>query len=457
MFPHLDGLRIDAVTSTGSRVNLDVSTCGEMVACPACGTLSWRVHSRYQRRLSDTAVSGREVLIRLRVRRLFCDNPECGKRTFAEQPSGLAGRYARRTTVLQRVLCAVALALGGRPGARMSLHLAAGVSRMTLLRQVRAVPDPGEVTPRVLGVDDFALRRGHHYGTILIDIETRRPVDVLADRTADTLAGWLRAHPGVEIVCRDRAGAYAEGVAAGAPDSLQVADRWHVWHNLGEAVERVVARHRDCLGAAAAGTESDTAPALIALPQAPQSSEVSESPPDRTDRWAIRTRERYAAVHTLLGDGASLHTIGVRLGLTRGTVRRYARAASAEELLVNNGTGRRPGLLDEFKPYLHRRWNEGCTNATQLFGEISELGYHASKKVVLNYLHPFRSTGRVPRPARKPPSVHRVVSWMMSDPARVDPGDQQRLDAILATSTELTALAGHVRAFAEMMIDRRGP
>ncbi len=454
MFPHLDGLRIDAVTSTGSRVNLEVSTCGETVACPGCGVFSRRIHSRYQRRLSDTAITSREVLIRLQVRRLFCDNPECGRKTFAEQPCGLAGRYARRTTVLQRVLCAVALALGGRPGARMTRHLAATVSRMTLLRQIRALPDPGEVTPRVLGVDDFALRCGHHYGTILIDIETRRPVDVLADRTAETLAGWLRAHPGVEIVCRDRAGAYAEGVTVGAPDALQVADRWHVWHNLGEAVERVVARHRTCLGAAA-DIEVDATTAVVDLPQPPQSP-VSEPSPDRTDKWAVRTRERYAAVHTLLGDGVSLRAIGVRLGLARGTVRRFARATSAEELLVNNGTGRRRGLLDEFKPYLHRRWNEGCTNATQLFGEISELGYRGSKKVVLNYLHPFRSTGRIPRPPRKPPSVRRVVSWMMSDPARLDPADRQRLDAILAASTELTALSGHVRGFAEMMVDRRG-
>ncbi|MGW6332160.1 ISL3 family transposase [Nocardia rhamnosiphila] len=439
------------MTSIGHRVNLDVSTIDEAVVCPACGTSSRRVHSRYRRRLSDTAITAREVVIRLRVRRLFCDNPECGRKTFAEQPSGLADRYARRTNILQRLLCAVALALGGRPGARMTRHLAATVSRMTLLRLIRALPDPDPGTPRILGVDDFALRRGHHYATILIDIETRRPVDVLADRTADTLAGWLRAHPGVEIVCRDRAGAYAEGVRAGAPDALQVADRWHIWHNLGEAVERVVARHRDCLRAPA-----DPEPAIVHRQQPPVTSEVIEAPTSRTDKWAVRTRERHAAVHALLGDGVSLRAIGIRLGLARGTVRRFARAASVEELLVNNGTGRRPSLLEEFKPYLHQRWNEGCTNATQLFGEIQKLGYHGSMKTLLNYLQPFRTTGHIPRPAPKPPSVRRVVSWIMSDPDRIDPHDQQRLDAILATSTELTALAGHVRDFATMMAHRRG-
>lgn len=384
MFPHLDGLQFDAVTAVGLRVDLEVRTRDEYAACPGCGTLSRRVHSRYRRRLADTAITGREVVIRLMVRRLFCDNSECGRRTFAEQVTGLAARYARRTSVLQRLLCAVALALGGRPGARMTRHLASTVSRMTLLRQIRALPDPDRATPRVLGVDDFALRRGHHYGSILIDIETRRPVDVLEDRRAETLAAWLRAHPGVEIVCRDRAGAYAEGIAAGAPHALQVADRWHIWHNLGEAVERVVARHRDTLVAAAEQAQADapsaSEPDIATQPEIPVTSARTELPADRTDKWAVRARERYATIHALLDDGVSILAISARLGLARGTVRRFARAASLEELLVNNGTGQRPSLLEEFKPYLHQRWNEGCTNATELFHEIKARGYQGGAK-----------------------------------------------------------------------------
>lgn len=419
------------------------------MACSGCGSVSDRVHSRYERRLSDTASAGREVLIRLTVRRLFCDNPECGKTTFAEQVPGLAARHARRTTVLEQVLCAVGLALGGRAGARLTGQLAASVSRMTLLRMVRALPDPAQPTPRVLGVDDFALRRGHRYGTLLVDAETRRPVDVLTDRTARTLADWLRAHPGVQIVCRDRAGAYAEGARDGAPHAVQVADRWHVWHNLAEAAERTVARHRSCLIAAAA-VGANAGPGQSG-PVDPPPLTTPVGPGDRADRWAVRARERHAAVHTLLAEGVAINEICRRLGLARGTVRRFARADTVDELLTRNGTGHRPSLLDEFKPYLHERWNAGYTNAAVLFDEITARGYRGRPTLVRHYLHQFRAAARIPPLPRKPPSVRRVVSWIMTDPAAMDRADQQRLDAILAASPHLNALAGHVRAFATMM------
>ncbi|MGW1682908.1 ISL3 family transposase, partial [Saccharopolyspora sp. NPDC002376] len=453
LFPHLARLRIDDVHAAGSVVRIEASTLSGRVACPGCGTLSDRVHSRYERRLSDTAISGREVLIRLRVRRLFCDNTGCAKKTFAEAVPELAVRYGRRTTALERVLCAVALALGGRAGARLTQHLAAAVSRMTLLRMVRALPDPEQATPRVLGVDDFALRRGHHYGTILIDIESRRPVDMLTDRTAETLTAWLQAHPGVEIVCRDRAGAYAEGAREGAPDALQVADRWHVWNNLAGAVERMVARNQECLSAAV-DTGADSGPDVdVEHVPAPV---TAVQPQDRTDRIATRTRERYNAIHALLAEGVGIRAICAQLGLARGTVRRFARADAVEELLTRNGTGRRPSLLEEFKPYLHQRFNDGCTNAAALFAEIKARGYRGGQKIVREYLRPFRAASRIPKPPHKPPSVRRVVGWIMSDPDNMESKDQRRLDAILAASPQLTALAGHVRAFATMMCGLRG-
>ncbi|WBO69786.1 ISL3 family transposase (plasmid) [Streptomyces camelliae] len=228
--------------------------------CPGCGCRSSRIHGRYHRRLADLAVAGRKVVIDLVVRRFLCETPECGRRPFVDQVEGLTERFARRTPVLRRTLERLALALTGRPAARLAAHLSIPTSANSLLRLLGKLPDKNPGTaPRVLGVDDFAFKKGHVYGTILMDMETGARVDVLPDRTSETLIAWLRDHPGVEIVCRDWASAYAEAVRTVCPDATQVADRFHLWKNLCEAVEKCVGEHRRCLVEPTEDMTADTA------------------------------------------------------------------------------------------------------------------------------------------------------------------------------------------------------
>jgi transposase len=451
LLPHLAGTVVEKAELARARLCIWARVRAEQAACPACGRFSVRVHSRYQRRLADAAIGGRPVVIRLTVRRFFCAAPDCPVTTFAEQIEGLTVRYARRTPPLAEMLTAVALALAGRAGARLAPLLGLLAGRSSMLRLIMALPDPRDRPVRALGVDDFAFRRGHTYGTLLVNIDTGKPIDMLPDREADTLAAWLRAHPGAEVICRDRAGAYAEGARTGAPQAIQVADRWHLWHNLAEHVEKTVAAHHRCVRDHYATLEQAAAqqapdPGLLAA-------RATTAQAGNRAR-VVRARQRYEQVQALKDQGKNVTTIMRELRLAPGTARRYYHAAAVDEVVAGTLTGW-PGKLDDHKPFLHQRWNSGCTNIGQLHREITARGYRGSHGTVYAYLRPFKGL-TAPPAVPAPPKVRHITSWILRDPASLDESEQASLDAVRGHCPHLDALAIHVTEFAKILTGLRG-
>jgi len=468
LFPHLSGLDVSRVADAGDAVVAFASVAGAQAPCPGCSRLSSRVHGRYQRLVADGAAGRRPLLIALSVRRFRCTAPSCPRVTFVEQAEGLTGRYLRRTLPLREALARFGLELAGRAGARLAAALGAPVHSSTLLRLVMALPDPAVTSvPRVTGVDDFALRKGQVYGTVVADAVSGKVIDLLPDREAATLEDWLKAHPGAEFICRDRATAYCDGASAGAPLAVQVADRWHLWHNLGEYAEKAVAAHRGCLSGVSAVPDA-------ASPDGPPAGDAPSAPlPEEPDGLrdvlgrervlVARTLERHAAVHALLREGRSQREAADILDPDRKTIGRFAAEAGPARLLVK-ATGR-AGKLGPFKPWINQRWNEGTTSAAALHREITAQGWTGSVQAVERYVRQFRGAdgrsraGRNPLqapPAVPPPKTREVTRWLLTHPDRLEPADRARLDAATAQCPHLDILAAHVRSFAKIMSLRQG-
>ncbi|MFJ8770250.1 ISL3 family transposase [Streptomyces clavifer] len=446
LFPSIADGAVLSVAVNDEAVRIEARSTAAGAICPGCGIWSRRIHSSYLWFPADVPSGGRRVALCLRVRRFLCPVISCRRRTFAEQLPDLTRRYGRRTERLRSALAAVGLALAGRAGARIASVIGVSVSRSTELRLVEALPDPEVPAPRVVGVDEYATRKGRHYGTVLIDVESRRPIDLLPDREASSLAAWLVKRLGVEVICRDRAPFFAEGATAGSPQAVQVADRWHLWHNLSEAAERCVADHRGCLQVLAPG------PAQPA-PEPKKLEDPSGSPWPRGHRFSDRTRVNHATVHELLAAGLSRRAIGRQLRMTSRTVKLLADAATPEDLFRGQWQGR-PSKLDAFKPYLDDRWNQGCTNAWTVWEEIMPLGYQGSCQRVRAY---FREKRLSPGPVTaRPPSPRVVAGWILRRPETLTETEHLQLKAVLVHCSELDALTSHVRSFGQMLTERQG-
>lgn len=440
---------VEEVERSAATVVLRARSRARRGRCPRCSRTSGRTHGRYRRRLADAALGGRAVVIDLLVRRFKCVSAACPAVTFAEQVPGLTHPHARRTPVLQHQLVQFAVALAARPAARLAGRMGVPVAKDTLLRLVRALPDPPVGDLRAVGIDDFALRRRHVYATIIVDIETRRPVQVLEGREAGPVAAWLAEHPGIEVVCRDRARAYAEAARLGAPQAQQVADRWHLWKNLCEAVDKTVAAHHSCVKTAFAAAQPP--PADLPPPPLPdQHCDVRGRP----RALVARTTERYAAVQELVTAGRSLRGASRDLGLDYYTVRRYARADSLDELIAP-AIDRRT-LLDQFKPYLYEQFCQGQSNASELYRQVRQQGYRGGLATVGRYLRLLKAGKTTPPAARPVPAPRTAASWLLTHPDRLGPEQTHTLGDVQAACPHLTAAAHHVRSFATMLTNLTG-
>jgi transposase len=460
-------LRLEYVKSAPQVITLVVKAVQPSAACPRCQCASARVHSRYTRTAADLPWHGIAVRLRLHTRRFRCTHDLCPQRIFCERLPQVAARYARKTARLNDALQFIGFIIGGEAGARAALRLGMSVSPDTLIRRVRQAALPPTETPRVLGVDDWAKRKGQRYGTILIDLERRRPVDLLPDRESETLAAWLKAHPGVEVVTRDRARAYAEGVTAGAPDALQVADRWHILKNLTEALERLLTRQHHFVREAAAPTTPPPQPPPTPQPQveAPLP-RPTFLPPSRPHPGVAARRDKALALYTeavrLKGEGLSAEEVAPLVGKSRRTVHRWLQMNGFRER-----TRCRRSALDAHLPHIITRWEEGCRNVSELWRELVECGYGGSYVSLNKYLH--RKPG--PPPAAQPqggkstrvrpdpplmsvPSPRRAV-WMLLKPEGLKEAEPQVVENLCRLSPEVAQATGLARRFFQMVRERQ--
>jgi transposase len=373
---------------------------------------------------------GNTVTIEATVRKFFCDNRECQRRIFTEPLPRVAARYARRTERLADALRELTFLVGGEAAARIAKAFGLIVSPDALCDSLKKAKPADVQDPRFLGVDDFAFRRGQHYGTILVDLEKHCPIDLLPDRDAESLAQWLKNHSGVQIVTRDRAEVYKNGITVGAPNAVQVADRWHLLKNLGDTLERFLHRHHCSLVETTRQMNERSVPSdVTTLPTAPPK-DLTAAESAKSHRQQKR-EERYQRVRELHQKGMSQRAISQQTGLDTKTIRKYLHAPICPHPTKRRS---RSGLLTPFQGYLKRRWSEGCHNAAVLFDEVKQQGYCGRYTILRNYLQPLRArlpleqrwtTGPVPR-SRSPgnkaryPGPATVRWWLLGKYHRSD-------------------------------------
>jgi transposase len=453
-----EGMEIDQIQITETGLMVSVISTSPQSNCPLCSQPSSYIHSRYHRILKDAPCVGRQLQLRLSVRKFFCRNPLCEQKVFTERLPDLAEPWARMTTRLREQITSVGLATSGKGGVRLAHRIGIETSRNTTLRRIMDIPDTPRASVVYLGIDDFAFRRGYRFGTILVDLESHHPIDVLPDRQTETTAAWIRDNPEIAVISRDRGTEYASAATQGAPLAIQVADRFHVCKNLTEATQRLLAHYQAEILAA---NQTENEPHSDELMK--QQISIQEwRPPEpacvKKARLARRAGRyaRYQQVVECGQQGMTPKEIAGRLGLSDRTVQKWLAAGTFPEARKRR---KKSSSFDAFALYILKRWKEGEHKGIALYREIKAQGYTGSDRSVYRYLATLKQTE-----IQAPVNVERIKKytpnaavWLfVRDPKTLDKMEQEDLTTFCHASLTLKRTYDLVQDFMQIVRKREG-
>ncbi len=454
LLPLPEGMQIDQIQASENEVSITIIATHPTSCCPLCRHPSSSIHSRYRRTVRDAPCGGRRVHLALCVRKFFCRNPLCERKIFTERLPELVRPWAKMTIRYCQQLTSLGLATCGKGGTRLAARLGMQTSRQTILRRIMDLPDPPLGSILYLGIDDFSFRRGCQFGTILVNLESHRVVDLLPDRKAETSAAWMRQQLDLMVVSRDRGGEYASAATQGAPQALQCADRFHLLKNLGEALEGFLAHHL------AAHCKRQTQATLDEQAPVWQSKRTARPSPKLECLQQHRREERlahYEQVIALRKLGMSQAAIARQVAIGASTVQSWLAAGTFPERKPREQASH----LDRYLPYLFQRWEDGCHNIACLFRELVEQGYKGSYESVRDNLVRLLPTGRKNEASSssKAPALatsRQAVFLFLRRPEKLRVEEQEQLCKLRQIHSEVDRAYDLVQQFAHMLRTRTG-
>lgn len=449
LFPHLRGFRLLSYHRETKRLVLICERVTPTALCPICGTATHRIHSRYERTVRDLSVQNVQVVLRLHVRKFYCDQPNCPRRIFTERLPQVTSSHGRFTFGLRQLLGQLGREQGGASAERSATLQGMQVTARAILRFMHALPLPPIAPPQIIGLDEWAWKRSKRYGTIIVDLERKKPIALLADRSQQTVVHWLKQHPTIQIVARDRSKEFAAAILAALPQAKHVADRWHLAKNLTEHLDKVVSGTWKRLTKVAGEAEMPTEPLPV-------------FPPARRPRQSVG-EARYQQVLALRESGLPTRSIAQHMGVGARTIQRWL--AEGHGPYAGRRKPRR-SPLDWSTRYLRERWEAGERNGTILWEELQVKGYTGSLRSIYRRLAKFREHPRKRGLPAWPESILRssfedvtpgkVVGWMLTRPRELRPEAEAQLDRITQMDSQLAQARELTHGFLDLIRHHTG-